>query len=251
MDEAKPVKDWIQNLYTSIRPTQEQLAQDANTKYRESLAYPTRNITAWFDKWEDAMASAEKYKMFGIKGMWINDIYNVWKERFPHVAERLHSEYTEGSIPDVTYMQVSQRFRRKLDMEAESRRTGRTRGSMRGSTFLAADSDEPTFIGEGVQEDENQHTGRSKSKRGRATTTTGTGPNKKRTKKEIDLRPCVGCRSPYRSIKICWFVIGAPEGRYLPEEKKEFEKRRKDNPEFDKLVQAVLKLKMDNSDDAQ
>jgi hypothetical protein len=46
-------------------------------------------------------------------------------------------------------------------------------------------------------------------------------------------------------------VIGAPEGRYVAEErKKEEEKKRKAEPEFDKLVQEVLKLKADNSDDA-
>lgn len=52
-------------------------------------------------------------------------------------------------------------------------------------------------------------------------------------------------------MRHCRVVIGAPEGRYVSKEKKrELEEKRKDEPEFDKLVQEVLRLKVDNSEDA-
>jgi len=41
-------------------------------------------------------------------------------------------------------------------------------------------------------------------------------------------------------MKNCLAVMGAPEGRYVSSEKRrDFEKRRKDEPELDKLVQEV------------
>ena len=49
----------------------------------------------------------------------------------------------------------------------------------------------------------------------------------------------------------CWAVIGAPEGRYVSQEKKrEVEKKRKKDPEFENLVKEVLRLNMDNTEDA-
>jgi len=128
LDETRPISDWMQTLYTSVRPTPEQLAQIATTKYRESLAFPTRNVTAWFDKWEEAMAVANKHELFGShKGMWIKDIYTIWRERFPFVVEKLYSDYSAGSTPDLTYTEVSRLFRTKLEMEGELKCTGKSR----------------------------------------------------------------------------------------------------------------------------
>jgi hypothetical protein len=46
-------------------------------------------------------------------------------------------------------------------------------------------------------------------------------------------------------------VTGAPDGRLLNKRiKREVEDRRIDDHEFDKLVQEVLRLKVDNSEDA-
>ena len=46
-------------------------------------------------------------------------------------------------------------------------------------------------------------------------------------------------------------MTGAPEGRFVPERKRrEVEERRMGDPEFDRLVQEVLRLKVDNSEDA-
>ena len=245
LDETRPVSDWMQTLYTSVRPTPEQLAQIATTKYRESLAFPTRNVTAWFDKWEEAMAVANKHELFGShKGMWIKDIYTIWRERFPFVVEKLYSDYSAGSTPDLTYTEVSRLFRTKLEMEGELRRTGKSRGSMRGTAFLAEDSGEPIFMGEGVQKDK-------APKRRRATTTTGSGPNKRQTKKNINTTPCAACLHPNHPMQDCWAAIGAPEGRYVSQEKKrEVEKKRKKDPEFENLVKEVLRLNMDNTEDA-
>lgn len=245
--ETMTISEWMEILYTSIRPTSEQMAQIATTKYRESLGFTTRNVTAWFDKWEEAMAVAQKYELFGThKGMWIKDIYSIWRERFPFVAENLYTEYSAGSTPDLTYMEVSRLFRTKLDMEVELKRTAKPRASMRGSAFFTADSDEPTFMGEGVQE-----TQQKAPKRKRGKTTTGSGPNKRKTKDTIYTSPCAACSNPKHTMQNCWTVTGAPEGRFVPERKRrEVEERRMGDPEFDRLVQEVLRLKVDNSEDA-
>jgi hypothetical protein len=93
LDETGSISDWIRTLYTSICPTPEQLIHNATTKYRESLIYPTKNVSAWFDKWEEAMAMAEKYQLFGgHKVMWIKDIYTIWREKFP----MLSNDYTRS-----------------------------------------------------------------------------------------------------------------------------------------------------------
>ena len=114
----------------------------------------------------------------------------------------------------------------------------------RGSAFFAADSEEPTFMGEGVQKDK-------APKRRRATTKTGSGPKKRQTKKTFDTKPCAACLHPNHPMQDCWAVIGAPEGRYVSQEKKrEVEKKRKKDPEFENLVKEVLRLNMDNTEDA-
>ena len=247
LNETMSIGEWIGILYTSIRPTPEQLAQIATTKYRESLAYTTRNVTAWFDKWEEAMAVADKHELFGAhKGMWVRDIYNIWRDRFPFVVEKFYTDYSAGSTPDLTYMEVSRLIRTKLEMEIELKRTARPRASMRGSAFYIEDSEEPTFMDEGVQE-----TRKKAPKRPRAKTTTGSGPNKRHSKVTINTKPCAACNNSTHNMKNCWVVMGAPEGRYVSSEKRrDFEKRRKDEPELDRLVQEVLMLKVDNSEDA-
>ena len=175
----------------------------------------------------------------------------IWKERFPVLAEQIYSEYNDGDAPNLAYTTVSRKFNTRLQMEGHSRRSVKS-ASMRGSMFLAMNSGEPTFLGEGIQEEEGQNRG---SKRRRATTTTGSGPNKKSTRKgAINQKPCVACGISNHTIKKCWLVTGVPEDRYVPEnKKKEFEKRRKTDTEFEKLVQEVLRLdsleenKLDNT----
>jgi len=245
LDETKSVTEWIQSLYTTSRPTPEQLVRIATTRYRESLAFPTKDVLAWFTKWDEAMAFSEKYSLFGgYKGMWIKDIYNIWRERFPMVVEQLYSDYDAGNTPDLTYRDVSRRFRNKIEIENELK-PNRPQGSMRGSAFLTTDFAEPTFQGEGAQEEESPN----KPKRRRDPTTMNSGSNKKR-KRSVDSRPCAACGNPYHSLKQCWLVVGAPEGRQVSEErKKEFTKKKRTDSDLAKLVNEVLKLKEENFDD--
>jgi hypothetical protein len=246
LDETKSVSNWIQSLYATSRPTSEQLVRIATAKYRESLAYPTKDVLAWFTKWDEAMALSEKYQLFGgHKGMWIKDIHNIWLERFPIVVEQLYSDYDAGNTPDLTYRDVSRRFRNKIEIESELKRN-RPQGSMRGSAFLTTYLGEPTFQGESAYEEEPAS---KPSKRRRDATTTDFGSNKKR-KKSVDSRPCAACGSPYHSLKQCWLVIGAPEGRQVSEErKKAFAKKKRLDSDFAKLVKEVLKLKEEMVDD--
>jgi hypothetical protein len=117
---------------------------------------------------------------------------------------------------------------------------------MRGSVFLTTDLGEPTFQGEGAHEEEPAS---KPSKRRRDATTTDFGSNKKR-KKSVDSRPCAACGNPYHSLKQCWLVIGAPEGRQVSEErKKAFAKKKRLDSDFAKLVKGVLKLKEEVVDD--
>jgi len=161
------------------------------------------------------MAVANKHELFGShKGMWIKDIYTIWRERFPFVVEKLYSDYSAGSTPDLTYTEVSRLFRTKLEMEGELRRTGKSRGSMRGTAFLAEDSGEPIFMGEGVQKDK-------APKRRRATTKTGSGPKKRQTKKTFDTKPCAACLHPKHPMQDCWAVIGTPKADRCHKRKRE------------------------------
>ena len=245
LDETESVSQWIQTLYATSRPTSEQLVRIATTKYRESLTFPTRDVLAWFAKWDEAMALSEKYNLFGgHKGMWIKDIYNIWRERFPIVVEQLYSDFDAGHTPNLTYRDVSRRFRNKFELESELKRN-RSRGSMRGSAFLTTDAGEPTFDGEGTHE---EYANRP-SKRRRAPTKTGSGPNRKQ-KMDIDSKPCAACGNHYHSLKQCWLVIGAPEGEWISEKRKmELEKKKKKDSNLAKLVQEVLKLRGEKSDD--
>lgn len=245
LDETESVSQWIQTLYTTSRPTSEQLVRIATTKYRESITFPTRDILTWFAKWDEAMALSEKNNLFGgHKGMWIKDIYTVWRERFPIVVEQLYSDFDAGSVPDLTYTDVSRRFRNKFELESELKRN-RPRGSMRGSAFLTTDAGEPTFDGEGTHEEEYAN---RNSKRRRAPTKTGSGPNR-RQKIDIDSKPCAACGQALHSLKQCWLVIGAPDGRRFSEErKKEFERKRKKDSNLARLVEEVLKLREEEND---
>jgi len=244
LDETESVSQWIQMLYATSRPTPEQLVRIATTKYRESLAFTTKDVLAWFAKWDEAMALSEKYNLFGgHKGMWIKDIYNVWRERFPIVVEQLYSDFDAGNTPNLTYRDISRRFRNKFELENELKRN-RPRGSMRGSAFLTTDAGEPTFDGEGTHREYANRT----SKRRRATTKTGSGSNK-RQKMDIDSIPCAACGYASHSLKQCWLVAGAPEGKRVSEERKrEFERKKKMDSNLAKLVQEVLKLREENSD---
>jgi hypothetical protein len=244
-DETESVGNWIQTLYATARPTPEQSVRIATAKYRESLTYSTKDVLAWFAKWDEAMATAEKYNLFGgHKGMWIKDIHNIWNERFPIVVDQLYSDYDAGNSPNLTFRDVSRRFRNKFEIEIESKRN-RSRGSMRGSAFLTADTEEPTFNGEGANSEE--HATKT-SKRRRAATTTGSGSNKKQ-KKSIDFKPCAACGHPYHSLRQCWLVIGPPEGRQVSEERKrDLEKKKSTDSNLAKLIQEVLKLRDENDE---
>lgn len=249
LDETESVSQWIQTLYTTSRPTSEQLVRIATTKYRESLTFPTRDILAWFANWDEAMALSEKYNLFGgHKGMWVRDIYNVWREKFPIVVEQLYSDFDAGNTPNLTYRDVSRRFRNKFELESELKRN-RPRGSMRGSAFLTVESEEPIFDGEGTNEEE---PGNKPSRKRRAATTPSSSCNKKQKKgtNPIYSRPCAACGHRHHSLKKCWLVVGAPEGRYISEEKKnQFWKKKKTDPDFTKLIQEVLKMREVKSDE--
>jgi hypothetical protein len=80
--------------------------------------------------------------------MWIKDIHNIWGEGFLIVVDRLYSDHDAGITPNLAYKDVSRRFRNKFEIESESKQK-RSQGS---SAFPMADSEGPTFDGEGTNE---------------------------------------------------------------------------------------------------
>jgi hypothetical protein len=60
LDETKSLSELLQTLFETVRPSAEQLVRIATAKYRESIHTSTKDVLAWFTKWDEAMALAEK-----------------------------------------------------------------------------------------------------------------------------------------------------------------------------------------------
>jgi hypothetical protein len=240
LQPEKSVREWIESLQASTKPTDTQMQDIVRARHRVMLGakyvdWPTDGPDKWVTEWQKLMSDCERWCP-PLYQLWVSDFNLVWGEvpGAQRLCDRLIEASANDELGDWNIFRASMELKQAWDQKAI--RSG-MRVAGRSRITKAAFAVEPSFNGVKASEeiDRNEplaapsfpQTSRKRS---------APGNRQRSSNKRFKRKPCWGCEGDHPYF-VCALIKGSePRNSKIPDRsKKIFQEKMKDSVFAEKI----------------